>query len=100
MKKLSSLTVFFPFWNEEENIEKVVTTAIPIVSSVADKWEILMIDDGSTDKTRVIAERLEKKHKHVSLISHHINRGYGAALRSGFENAQYDYVVFTDGDLQ
>jgi glycosyltransferase involved in cell wall biosynthesis len=100
MKKLPSLTIFFPFWNEADNIEKVVETAIPIAREIAEKWEILMIDDGSTDKTKELAENLMKKHSRLKLISHHTNRGYGAALRSGFENAQYDYVVFTDGDLQ
>jgi glycosyltransferase involved in cell wall biosynthesis len=100
MKKVSSLTVFFPFWNEEENIEQVVTTAIPIAQEAAEKWEILMIDDGSTDKTREIAEELEKKLPNVRLISHHINRGYGAALKTGFEQATYEYIVFTDDDLQ
>ena len=100
MKKLSSLTIFFPFWNEEENIETVVNAAIPIAKDVADKLEILLIDDGSNDKTSLLGEKLEKEHPQVKLISHHTNRGYGAALKTGFENAQYDYVVFTDGDLQ
>lgn len=100
MRKLSSLTIFFPFWNEADNIETVVERALPVAENVAEKWEILMIDDGSTDKTAEKARTLEKKHSHVRLISHQFNRGYGAALKSGFENAAYDYIVFTDGDLQ
>lgn len=100
VKKVKSLSVFFPFWNEEKNIEKVVEKAIPIARVVAEKWEILMIDDGSTDKTPAIAKALEKKHQHVHLVLLHPNRGYGAALKAGFEHAQYDYIVFTDGDLQ
>lgn len=100
MKKLPSLSIFFPFWNEEENIEKVITAAIPVAEDVAEKWEILMIDDGSVDKTKEKAEKLEKKLRNVRLISHHTNRGYGAAIKTGFENASYDYVVFTDGDMQ
>lgn len=100
MKKIPSLTIFFPFWNEAANIETVVERALPIAKEVAEKWEILMIDDGSTDKTAEIAKSLEKKYSHVRLISHQFNRGYGAALKSGFDNAQYDYIVFTDGDLQ
>jgi glycosyltransferase involved in cell wall biosynthesis len=100
IKKVKSLSIFFPFWNEEKNIEKVVERAIPVAKNVAEKWEILMIDDGSTDKTPVLGKALEKKHKNVHLISLNPNRGYGAALRAGFEHAQYEYVVFTDGDLQ
>ena len=99
-KKAKSLSIFFPFWNEEKNIEKVVTSAIPIAQRVSEKWEILMIDDGSTDKTADIAQKLEKQHPNVRLITIHPNRGYGAALKTGFENAKYEYIVFTDGDLQ
>jgi len=100
MQKLSSLSIFFPFWNEEDNIERVVIDAIPIAKEIADKWEILLIDDGSTDKTKQIGEELEKKYPQVKLISHHTNRGYGAALKTGFDNARYEYIVFIDGDLQ
>lgn len=99
-KKLDELSIFFPFWNEESNIEAVVARAIPVASEIAKKWEILMIDDGSSDKTREIAEKLEKQHKNLRTVTLHPNRGYGAALRAGFEHASYKYIVFTDGDLQ
>lgn len=100
MNKLSELSIFFPFWNEEKNIEKVVESAIPVANEIADKWEILMIDDGSSDKTLEKAHALESKHKNLRTIELHPNRGYGAALKVGFENAKYSTVVFTDGDLQ
>lgn len=100
IKKLDELSIFFPFWNEERNIEAVVTKAIPVADRIAKKWEILMIDDGSSDKTLEIAKRLEAENKNLKVISLHPNRGYGAALRAGFENAKYKNIVFTDGDLQ
>lgn len=100
MKKISELSVFFPFWNEEENIEKVVKDAISVVSRVALKWEILIIDDGSSDKTLIKAKELENENEKIRVITHSPNRGYGAALREGFENAKYSYIVFTDGDGQ
>lgn len=100
MKQLSSLSIFFPFWNEEKNIEKVVTSAIPVAKKVAKEWEILVVDDGSSDKTLAIAKAVAKKNTHIRVITHGENRGYGAALKSGLENAKYDYVVFTDGDNQ
>jgi len=100
MKKLPELSIFFPFWNEAKNIEAVVENAISVADDIADKWEILMIDDGSSDKTLEKAMLLEKKHKNVRTIALHPNRGYGAALKTGFENARYSYVVFTDGDRQ
>lgn len=99
-KKLPELSIFFPFWNEEENIEDVMTKAIPIAKTVARKWEILMVDDGSSDKTLAIANKLAKTDERLRVVSHQPNRGYGAALTSGFSHAQYRYVVFVDGDGQ
>ena len=98
--KLPELTIFFPFWNEEKNVKSVVESAIPVADKVARRWEILVIDDGSSDKTYQEGLLLEKKYEHVRVISHQPNRGYGAALKEGFSNASYKYVVFTDGDRQ
>ncbi len=99
-RKLPELSIFFPFWNEEKNIEHVVERAIPIAKAIAIKWEILIIDDGSRDKTLEKAHKLAEKHKNIKVISHTPNRGYGAALQEGFKNSKYEYVVFTDGDGQ
>jgi len=100
LKKVPELSIFFPFWNEEKNIEKVVSRAIPVAQKFAEKWEMLMIDDGSSDNTLKDAEKLASKNKNLKAISHQPNRGYGAALKEGFENAKYNLVVFTDGDTQ
>lgn len=100
MKKLNNLSIFFPFWNEGKNIEKVVENAIPVAGEIAKNWEIIIVDDGSTDSTLEKAETLAKKHKNVRVITHSPNRGYGAALKEGFENSIFDVVVFTDGDGQ
>ena len=99
-KKLPELSIFFPFWNEEKNIEAVVKRAIPVAEKVADKWEIIMVDDGSSDKTLEIAQKLAKKNSDLRVVSHNPNRGYGAALKEGFKSAKYKYVVFNDGDGQ
>ena len=99
-KQLPELSIFFPFWNEEKNIRYVVERAIPVAKKVAKEWEILLIDDGSSDKTFEIAKQLAKTNKNVKAITHNPNRGYGAALKEGLEKAQYKYVVFTDGDRQ
>lgn len=99
-QKLPELSIFFPFWNEQANIENVVKSAIPVAERVAKKWEIIMVDDGSSDKTLEIAQKLAKKDSRLRVISHQPNRGYGAALTSGFLHAQYDVIVFTDGDGQ
>lgn len=98
--KLPELSIFFPFWNEEKNIEKVVKKAIPVAQKISDKWEIIMVDDGSSDNTLSIAKKLTKENSNLIVVSHDKNRGYGAALKSGFEKARYKYVVFNDGDGQ
>jgi glycosyltransferase involved in cell wall biosynthesis len=100
MPKVAELSIFFPFWNEGKNIEQVVAKAIPIAKQVADKWEIIMVDDGSSDNTAEIAKDLAAKNPKLRLISHQPNRGYGAALKEGFANSKYQLVVFNDGDGQ
>lgn len=99
-KKVSQLSIFFPFWNEEQNVEKVVKDAIPVAEKVAKRWEIIMVNDGSSDRTLEICQRLAKENPHLRAVSHQPNRGYGAALREGFENAKYNPIVFNDGDGQ
>lgn len=100
MEKVKELSVFFPFWDEEKNIEDVVKKAIPVARKVARKWEIVMVDDGSTDKTFEIARNLSKKNPNLRIVRNSTNRGYGAALRTGFASCRYNLVVFNDGDNQ
>lgn len=100
MQKVNELSIFFPFWNEEKNIENVVKKTIPIALEISEKWEIIMVDDGSSDKTLDIAKALAKEDERLTVISHHKNRGYGASLRTGLEKSRYDLVVFNDGDGQ
>ena len=100
MSKVPELSIFFPFWNEEGNIKKVVENAISVAQKVADKWEIIMVDDGSSDKTLEIANSLAKQNPNLLVKSHKENRGYGAALKTGFLTSKYQLVVFNDGDGQ
>ncbi|MCL4353603.1 glycosyltransferase family 2 protein [Patescibacteria group bacterium] len=98
--KAESLSVFFPFWNEEMNIEKVVKKAIPVAERLAKRWEIIMVDDGSSDKTLEIAKSMARSNKNLVVVRSEKNRGYGGALKEGFKKARYELVVFTDGDGQ
>ncbi len=99
-KKIKEISVFFPTYNEEENIEKVVKKAKKVLDSVAEKWEILIVNDGSLDNTLKIAEKLAKNDKHIKVVNHKVNQGYGGALKSGFKKAMYPWVAFTDSDGQ
>ena len=100
MSKVAELSIFFPFWNEQDNIENVIKKTIPIAQEIAEKWEIIMVDDGSSDKTLEIAKRLASQDERLVVAAHATNRGYGAALKTGFEKARYELVVFNDGDGQ
>ncbi|MFN8521402.1 MAG: glycosyltransferase family 2 protein [Chloroflexota bacterium] len=96
-----SLSWFFPAHNEAENIEPLVEEALRELPRLAERFEIICVDDGSRDGTGAIADRLAAEHPDVVRVVHHpVNRGYGAALRSGFGAARYPLVCFTDGDRQ
>jgi len=100
MHKVPELSMFFPFWNEQENIESVIEKAIPVLQKTAEKWELIMVDDGSSDNTLEIAQKLAKHDPRLIAVSHKENRGYGAALKTGFAKSKYNLVVFNDGDGQ
>ncbi len=99
MKK-HSLSVFFPAYNEEENIESTVEQATDVLSSLDIEYEIIVVNDGSSDRTGEIAERLSLTDPRIRVINHDPNQGYGAAVWSGIQAARYEYVFFTDADLQ
>lgn len=98
--RLSSLSIFFPCHNEEGNVERVVRAALEVAPTVADDFEVIVVNDGSADRTGEIADRLAAEDKRVRAVHHPTNRGYGGALKSGFEAATKDHVFFTDGDGQ
>jgi len=100
MSKVSSLSVFFPCYNEEANVEKMVRRCQAILPEVAENWEIIPVNDGSKDKTGEIIDRLAKEDPHVHPVHHEKNKGYGGAVISGYNAAKLDYLFFTDGDLQ
>ncbi|MBU1032099.1 glycosyltransferase [Patescibacteria group bacterium] len=95
-----SLSVFFPCVNEEGNIENTVRSAEQVLKRLKLNYEIIIIDDGSTDKTGQIADKLASRDSRIRVIHHSKNLGYGEALKSGFYNARYDVIVYTDGDRQ
>lgn len=98
--KIDKLSVFFPSYNEEANIKATVTKAGEVLERVARTWEIIIVNDGSKDKTGEIAESLAQKDKRIRVITHNPNRGYGAAFKTGFYNAKYPWIAFTDSDGQ
>jgi glycosyltransferase involved in cell wall biosynthesis len=99
--RVARLSFFFPAHNEEANLEALVEEALAALPAIAETFEIIAVNDGSKDATRAIADRLAAAHPDVVRVVHHeVNRGYGGALRSGFEAARYELLAFTDGDRQ
>jgi glycosyltransferase involved in cell wall biosynthesis len=99
--RVPRLSYFFPAHNEEANLEGLVEEAMATLPAIADTFEIIAVNDGSRDRTAEIADRLAAEHPDVFRVIHHeVNRGYGGALRSGFEASRYDLLCFTDGDRQ
>ena len=99
-KLISELSVFFPTYNEEGNIVTVISKTKSVLEKVADKWEILIVEDGSSDKTPEITDKISKADSRVRVIHHNPNKGYGGALKTGFYNTKYKWITFTDSDGQ
>jgi glycosyltransferase involved in cell wall biosynthesis len=98
---LARLSYFFPAHNEEANLEGLVAEALATLPSLAETFEIIIVNDGSRDATGRIADELTAANPGtVRAVHHPTNLGYGAALRSGFRAAAYEHVAFTDGDRQ
>jgi glycosyltransferase involved in cell wall biosynthesis len=97
---MKSLSVIFPAFNEEANIRSVVEDAYRIIPKFAPIFEIIVVNDGSRDRTGSICEQLVQKVSNVRVVHHARNRGYGAALKSGIKLARHDVIFFTDSDGQ
>jgi glycosyltransferase involved in cell wall biosynthesis len=95
-----AISVFFPCYNEEENVGRVVGRAREVLEAMGAEYEIIIVDDGSKDRTGEIADELAGKDSRIKVVHHSPNRGYGAALQSGFRAATKKLVFFTDGDGQ
>ena len=95
-----SLSLVLPAFNEEANIETVVQDALATLPAFVDAYEVIVVDDGSRDRTGEIVARLATGNDRVRLVSHGRNRGYGAALTSGFGASTGDFVMFMDADRQ
>lgn len=99
-KLKKNISFFFPVFNDEATVKKMVVDAIRVLESVADQYEIIIVDDGSLDDTAKIADEMAKKYPQVKVIHHLYNIGYGAALKTGFATCKYDLIFYTDGDHQ
>jgi glycosyltransferase involved in cell wall biosynthesis len=99
-QKLSSVSFFCPAYHDEKNLPTLVPHVLEFLKEITDTFEIIIVEDGSPDKTGEVADALAKQFANVRVIHHAKNMGYGAALHDGYLAAKYDYVMYTDGDNQ
>ena len=95
-----SLSVFFPCYNEQDNVARTTERAIAVLEKLNADYEAIIVDDGSKDATGQIADKIAARNKRVRVVHHPTNLGYGAALQSGFRSAAKELVFYTDGDGQ
>ncbi len=95
-----SISVFFPCYNEQDNLAQTAEKALAVLQKLNAHFEIIIVDDGSSDKTGQIADEIAAANNSVKVVHHQKNLGYGAALRSGFNAATKHLVFYTDGDGQ
>lgn len=98
--KLPSISIFFPFYNEAANIERVARSALAVAPGIAHRFEIILVNDGSRDRTGEIADRLAAEHPAIRAVHNQPNRGYGGAVRRGLDESRMEWVFFSDGDGQ
>ena len=98
---MPSLSVFFCAYNDGGTIASLVITAVKVAGSLTPDFEVIVVNDGSSDDTAQILDELAKIYsQHLRVVHHQKNRGYGGALRSGFATASKDLIFYTDGDGQ
>jgi len=100
MKKLGSLSVFFPTYNDSFILPYFLTRLYSVLPTIAKKYEVIAVNDGSQDNTQEMLLMLQNKLSYLKIIQHKKNIGYGAAIRSGIEACKYEWVFYTDSDGQ
>jgi glycosyltransferase involved in cell wall biosynthesis len=99
-QSMAGLSIFFPAYNDAATIASLVIAAVQTASRLTPDFEVLVVNDGSTDATAAIVDELARIYPQVRVVHHAGNRGYGGALQSGFASASREFVFYTDGDAQ
>jgi glycosyltransferase involved in cell wall biosynthesis len=94
------VSLFFPVYQDEHTVRRVTEKALKVLADVASEYEVIIVDDGSPDRSGEIADEMAQVHECVRVVHHPRNLGYGAALQSGFSNARFEWICGVDGDDQ
>ncbi|MFI5183232.1 MAG: glycosyltransferase family 2 protein [Vicinamibacteria bacterium] len=97
---MPSLSIFFPAYNDAGTIASLAVVAHMTARKLTDDYEVIVVDDGSPDHTGELLDEMARQFTWLKVVHHGKNRGYGGALRTGFETASKDLVFYTDGDAQ
>ena len=103
MSKISimkSISIVFPAYNEAENLKHVLDDALNVAKDLKIPYEIIVVNDGSSDNTTSVVKKFQKKDKNLKLIDHEFNKGYGQTLLDGFSAASKEWIFFSDSDRQ
>ena len=98
--KGEGISAFFPCYNDQETIAEVVEKALRVLEELTDDYEVIVVDDGSTDDSPTIVDELASRHSRVRVVHHEKNRGYGTVVRTGIAHSTKDWIFYTDGDGQ
>ncbi|HZY41762.1 MAG TPA: glycosyltransferase family 2 protein, partial [Anaerolineae bacterium] len=98
--KLSSVTVFFPCYNDAGTIPTMILRALDVLPQITDDYEVIVINDGSVDDSGRVLDTIAARFDHIRVIHRERPSGYGGVLRGGFAAACKDWVFYTDGDAQ
>ncbi len=94
------ISAFFPCYNEEKNLTDLISSCDKVLAGICDDYEIIIVDDGSTDGTPRVMSGLLKEYPKLQYVRHEKNHGYGGAVYTGFKKSRYEYIFFSDGDNQ
>ncbi|GAB4483856.1 MAG: hypothetical protein OHK006_06350 [Thermodesulfovibrionales bacterium] len=97
---VSGLSVIMPAYNEAGNIEAAISEVVREVSLMVPAYEVIVVDDGSTDDTHAIVREIAQRHQEVTPLCHGSNKGKGAALATGIRNSRMDWILMIDADRQ
>ena len=100
MTRAPGLSIFFPAYNDAGTIASLALVAHMAARTLTDDYEVIVVDDGSPDHTGELLDEMATHFPWLKVVHHAKNRGYGGALRTGFETASKELVFYTDGDAQ
>jgi glycosyltransferase involved in cell wall biosynthesis len=92
------ISFFFPIYNDEKTVRLVTEKAIKLFDEICNQYEVIIVNDASPDKAGEISDQLASEYPQVKVVHHDVNKGYGAAVKSGIKNTKYDWICMVDGD--